>query len=106
MTRMAAAVSGERRRRILVTGAASGIGAACCRVTAAPGVAIAVHTRQNREGAERAAAFVRERGGEAHVLLGALAQPCVPERVVEEAAGALGGLDVLVSNAGFADRTP
>ncbi|TCZ64335.1 SDR family NAD(P)-dependent oxidoreductase [Roseicella aquatilis] len=93
-------------RRYLITGAASGIGAACCRLLAAPGVAVALHTRRNREGAERVAALVRERGGTAHVLLGDLAEAGAPERAVEEAAAALGGLDVLVSNAGFADRTP
>lgn len=95
------------RRRILVTGAASGIGAATCRLLAGPEAAIVVHTRRNREGAERTAAAVRERGGTAHVLLGDLAEAGVPERLVEEAVAALGGgLDVLVSNAGFADRTP
>lgn len=93
-------------RKILVTGAASGIGAAACRALAAPGVAIAVHTRANRDGAERTAAAVRERGGEAVVLLADLAAPDAPARLVEQAAAALGGLDVLVSNAGFADRTP
>ncbi len=93
-------------RRILVTGAASGIGAASCRLMAAQGAAIAVHTRRNREGAERTAAAVRAAGGTAHVLLGDLAEAGVPERVTEAAVAALGGLDVLVSNAGFADRTP
>ncbi|MBP0465108.1 SDR family oxidoreductase [Roseomonas sp. PWR1] len=94
------------KRRVLVTGAASGIGAACCRALAAPGVAIAVHTRKNREGLARTLAAVRERGGDAVEILGDLAEAGVPERVVAEAAGALGGLDVVVSNAGFADRTP
>ena len=93
-------------RNILVTGAASGIGAACCRALAAPGVAIVVHTRGNREGAARTAAAVRERGGEAHEMFGDLAEPGAPERAVEQAAALLGGLDVVVSNAGFADRTP
>ncbi|GAA0595270.1 SDR family oxidoreductase [Craurococcus roseus] len=96
----------EQRRRILVTGAASGIGAAACRALAGPGSAILVHTRRNREGAERAAEAVRGRGGEAHVLLADLAEPGAPERLVAGAAEALGGLDALVSNAGFADRTP
>lgn len=93
-------------RNILVTGAASGIGAACCRALAAPGVAIVVHTRGNREGAARTAAVVRERGGEAHEAFGDLAEAGAPERAVEQAAALLGGLDVVVSNAGFADRTP
>ncbi|HYZ33998.1 MAG TPA: SDR family NAD(P)-dependent oxidoreductase, partial [Crenalkalicoccus sp.] len=51
-----AAGAGMAERRILVTGAASGIGAAACRALAGPGTAIAVHTRRNREGAERSAA--------------------------------------------------
>lgn len=94
------------KRRILVTGAASGIGAACCRALAGPGVAIAVHTRGNREGAARTVDAVRARGGEAFEIFCDLAEPGAPERAVEEAAGLLGGLDVVVSNAGFADRTP
>ena len=93
-------------RRILVTGAASGIGAAACRALAAPGVAIAVHTRGNREGAARTAEAVRARGAEAVEIFCDLAEPGAPERAVQEAAGLLGGLDVVVSNAGFADRTP
>lgn len=94
------------RRRILVTGAASGIGAACCRALAAPGVAIAVHTRGNRAGAARTAEAVRARGAEAFEIFCDLAETGAPERAVQEAAGLLGGLDVVVSNAGFADRTP
>jgi 3-oxoacyl-[acyl-carrier protein] reductase len=98
---------GMAERRILVTGAASGIGAAACRALAAPGVAIVVHTRANRDGAERTAEAVRGRGGEATPLLADLAEPDAAARLVEQAAAALGGgIDVLVSNAGFADRTP
>ena len=93
-------------RRVLVTGAASSIGAAACRALAAPGTAVLVHTRRNREGAERTAAAVRERGGEARVWFEDLAEPDAPERLVAEGVAMLGGLDVLVSNAGFADRTP
>jgi NAD(P)-dependent dehydrogenase (short-subunit alcohol dehydrogenase family) len=94
------------QRRFLITGAASGFGAACCRMLAGPDVAIALHTRKNRDGAERMAGFVRERGGTAHVLLGDLAAPEAPAQAVDQAVAALGGLDVVVSNAGFADRTP
>jgi NADP-dependent 3-hydroxy acid dehydrogenase YdfG len=43
-------------RRILITGAASGIGAATARAFAAPGVALMLHTRANREALARVAA--------------------------------------------------
>ncbi len=93
-------------RRILVTGAASGIGAACCRALAAPGVALVVHTRKNAAGAEQVAAEARAKGATAHVLLGDLALAATPAQLVADSVAALGGLDVVVSNAGFADRTP
>jgi len=92
-------------RIVLVTGAASGIGAAVCRALAAPGVALLVHTRRNSDGAERVAAEARAAGAEAELALGDLADPAVAEMLVACAVARFGGLDVLVSNAGFADRT-
>ncbi|WP_419898461.1 SDR family NAD(P)-dependent oxidoreductase [Roseomonas sp. USHLN139] len=93
-------------RSILITGASSGIGAATARALAAPGARLALHARGNREGAERVAEAVRAAGAEAVVLMADLTDPAAPARLVAEAADRLGGLDVLVSNAGFADRTP
>jgi 3-oxoacyl-[acyl-carrier protein] reductase len=95
----------DRKRVVLLTGAASGIGAAVCRALAEPGVAMLVHTRKNRDGAERAAAEARAAGAEAEVALGDLADAAVGGALVAEAVARFGGLDVLVSNAGFADRT-
>ena len=92
-------------RVILVTGAASGIGAAVCRIMAAPGVALLVHTRKNRDGAERVANDARAAGADADVALGDLADAAVADALVAQAVGRFGGLDVLISNAGFADRT-
>ena len=43
-------------RRILITGASSGIGAAVARAMSVPGAAIAVHCMGNRAGAEAVAA--------------------------------------------------
>jgi 3-oxoacyl-[acyl-carrier protein] reductase len=94
------------RRVILVTGGASGIGAAVCLALAAPDVALLVHTRKNRDGAERVGAEARAAGAEVEVALGDLADTAVADALVAQAAARFGGLDVLVSNAGFADRTP
>ena len=93
-------------RRILITGAASGIGAAVARALAAPDVALLVHTRRNQAGLEAVASELRAAGAEVAIALGDLAVSTTADALVAEAAARLGGLDVLVSNAGFADRTP
>jgi NAD(P)-dependent dehydrogenase (short-subunit alcohol dehydrogenase family) len=95
-----------RPRVVLVTGAGSGIGAACCRRLAAPGTAVLVHTRKNAEGAARIAAAVRERGGLAETMLGDIADPALPAALVARAVERFGGLDVVIHAAGFADKTP
>lgn len=86
----------------LVTGAATGIGAAIVRAIAAPGLSIAIHTGQNREGAERVAREAEAKGAKTLVLLGDLGEADVPARLVKETLQAFGALDHLVSNAGYA----
>ncbi len=97
---------GRHMRVFLVTGAASGIGAAVCRALAGPDTAFLVHTRRNQDGARRVAAELRAAGARAETMLGDLADPAVAAGIVAAATGAFGRLDVVVANAGFADRTP
>jgi len=96
----------ERSWSVLVTGGSSGVGAAICRMLARPGVAILVHARRNRAGAEAVARAVRDAGGAAEMAFGDLADPSVAAALVQAAVARFGGLDALVANAGFADRTP
>ena len=91
-------------RRILVTGAASGIGAALCRRMAEPGTSIFVHTRRNREGAEKVAEEVRATFGVAEIDLVDLADAGAGRALVARAVEKFGGLDVLIANAGYALR--
>lgn len=98
-------VSASRPRVCLVTGAASGVGAAICRRLAGPSNAILLHTRRNRDGAEAVAAEVRSAGGQAAIVMGDLAEHAAAGAAVAACVSRFGALDVLVSNAGFADRT-
>jgi NAD(P)-dependent dehydrogenase (short-subunit alcohol dehydrogenase family) len=85
-------------RAVLVTGASRGIGAAAARAFAAAGDRVAVHYGASREKAEAVAAALP---GDGHVLVGAdLADPEAVRAMVDDAAARLGGLDVLVNNAG------
>jgi 3-oxoacyl-[acyl-carrier protein] reductase len=93
-------------RTVLITGASSGIGAATARALAASGTAIALHARRNKAGAEKVAADVRASGSDVLLVEGDLGEPGVASRLVAETAEKFGRLDVIVSNAGFADRRP
>ena len=95
-----------RPRVFLITGAASGIGAAIARSLAAPGTAMLLHTRRNQAGLDAVAAAVRAAGADTTAALADLAEPGQAETLIQQAVTRFGGLDVLISNAGFADRTP
>ncbi|TDC01313.1 SDR family oxidoreductase [Micromonospora fluostatini] len=85
-------------RAVLVTGASRGIGRAVAEVFAAGGDRVAVHHRDSADLAERLRA---ELPGDGHVVVQAdLADPDAVRAMVDRAADLLGGLDVLVNNAG------
>ena len=85
-------------RAVLVTGASRGIGAAVAQAFAAAGDRVAVHYGAARQAAEAVAASL---AGDGHVVVGAdLGDPQAVRTMVTAAAEGLGGLDVLVNNAG------
>lgn len=89
---------------ILITGAASGIGAATARAMARPGAQILLHTKSNRAGLEKVATEIEAKGARTLLVLGDLAEPTTGTRLVETAVAAFGGLDTLIANAGFPMR--
>ena len=98
----------QTRPVALITGAASGIGAATARAIAGGCHAIILHARgadeRSRERLDGMAGAVRQSGAEVLVSTGDLATPGVAERLVAEVAARFGRLDHVVANAGFADR--
>lgn len=94
------------QRSVLITGASSGIGAAVARRLAGPGVGLLLHARKNLDGLEAVAATARERGAEVAIQLGDLSDPAVPGALIAAALARFEAIDVVVSNAGAANKTP
>jgi NADP-dependent 3-hydroxy acid dehydrogenase YdfG len=87
----------------LVTGASTGIGEATALALAAEGAAVALVARRT-ELLEELTARITHEGGSAVGLTADLTDAAQVERVVGDTVERLGGLDVLVNNAGYAVR--
>ncbi len=85
-------------RRALVTGASGGIGGAVATALHAQGATVALAGRNRAALEERAAAM----GDRALVLIADLADPGAADALAAEAAEAMGGIDILINNAGLA----
>jgi 3-oxoacyl-[acyl-carrier protein] reductase len=88
--------TGLAGKRVLVTGASGGIGAACARAFGAEGASVFVHYHRGRERAEAVAA---ELGG-APTGAADLTREDEADRLFDEATAALGGLDVCAAVSG------
>jgi 3-oxoacyl-[acyl-carrier protein] reductase len=91
-------------RAILVTGAARGIGRAIAEAFAGQGDRVAVHYGHS---AALAAEVLARLPGSGHLVVRAdLADPQAVRQMVDQAREALGGMDVLVNNAGVFTAHP
>ena len=92
---------GLAQKRVLVTGAARGLGRAFAEAAATSGARIVVADKREVEG-RAAAEAIAAAGREAHFVALDLADPTSIVRAVAAAATLLGGLDGLVNNAAIA----
>jgi len=87
-------------KRVLVTGSTSGIGEACGLCFAEAGATVMVSGRDQMRGRAVVEA-IRAAGGAAHFIAADLRAPGACDLLVRETIQRLGGLDVLINNAGF-----
>lgn len=89
-------------KKALVTGAASGLGAAIAIALAEAGAAVACHG--NRRPADATASHIQASGRQAQSFSADLSHPDGPEKLFSSVVASMGAPDILVNNAGMIHR--
>lgn len=91
-------------KRVLITGGSRGIGKACAQAFAVRGAKIAINFVNNREAAEDTLSSLP---GEDHILNQTdVSKPELIEEMIADTVQRLGGLDIVVNNAGIGRSHP
>ncbi|KAH8734495.1 hypothetical protein BGZ61DRAFT_442632 [Ilyonectria robusta] len=90
-----------KNRCVLVTGGSRGLGAVICEKFAAEGAHIMVNFVSNRAKAQEVANKASSYGAKAFTCQGDVGVPRDNARIVRETVEALGGLDIIIANAGW-----
>ncbi len=93
-------------RRALVTGSSKGIGRGIALRLAQEGADVVINYNSDPKGAEEALADVTALGRRGAMIQANLGSVAEVRALVEQSASALGGLDVLVNNAGIEKHAP
>ncbi|GIZ53761.1 SDR family oxidoreductase [Noviherbaspirillum aridicola] len=86
-------------KTILVTGGASGLGAALCHVLSGSGATVIVADLK-LDKAQTVAQLLESGGGKAHALALNVGDPAAAEQAINDTVSRFGRLDVLINNAG------
>jgi 3-oxoacyl-[acyl-carrier protein] reductase len=89
-----------KNKRVLVTGGGQGLGHATVEQLLAAGADVAIHYFSSETGANELKARAAKLGRRAEIFKADLTNQSEAAALVEKAAGFLGGLDVLINNAG------
>ena len=87
-------------KRALVTGGSRGIGAAIARRLAADGAAVAVNYVADQASADKLVAELTDKGHQVAAFRADVSDPAQTHDLVEQVVQAMGGIDILASNAG------
>ena len=89
-----------QNKRVLITGGGQGLGQAIVEQFIAAGANVAIHYHSSKAGAEQLKTLAMKAGRKAEIFQADLTQETAASGLVAAAARFLGGLDVLVNNAG------
>lgn len=92
-------------KRVVVTGASRGLGCAIAKAFAAEGAELAIVYSQNKAAAEKTVDAIRDVGGTAHLFRSDVMDYSSVDEMMRAAVATLGGIDVLVNNAGILRRS-
>ena len=90
-----------KQKTVFITGASRGIGAACARRFAKAGYHVFINCKQSVGILHDLRDELRENGGSCHALIGDVGDPDQVEAMFSTIRQTVGGLDVLVNNAGI-----
>jgi 3-oxoacyl-[acyl-carrier protein] reductase len=93
-------------QKILVTGASVGIGRQIAVAFARQGAWVIINYRQAEEDAQETLHLVEQVGGKGHIVKADVSNEREAAELVKKSADILGGLDVLVNNAGITKFIP
>ena len=89
-----------QNKRVLITGGGQGLGQAIVEQFIGAGADVAIHYHSSKTGAEQLKTVAVQAGRKAEIFQADLTQEAAASGLVKAAAKFLGGLDVLVNNAG------
>src|ERR1043166_2098129 len=89
-----------KEKRVLVTGGGQGLGHAIVEALIDAAAHVAIHYFSSEAGAKSLQQRAKKSGLQAEIFRADLTQSRESESLVNRAAGALGGIDVLINNAG------
>lgn len=96
----------NKKAKILIVGATGKIGSAIANALSFKGASLALHYGNNKTAAERLAKSAGANGAHAIVIHGDLSDIAGSEKIVDEAAEKLGGLDAMIFCAAYFKRSP
>jgi len=94
-------ISKKEQRIAIVTGGSKGIGRAICVELARCGCYTVINYMTDKNGAEQTLALVTDVGGQGEIYQFDVRDGQVVEKVVDDIAERLGGIDILINNAGI-----